>query len=138
MTGASVSWVEMLTKSRRLTREPEYRQVYDRGRASRFPALVCLALDRPGEPTRAGVVASRKVGDAVRRNRAKRRLREALRLIWPELAPRGWHVVVVATAATVTLEFGRLVEDLRTALAELGPLVGREGIPSEPPVENHR
>lgn len=128
----------MLPRSRRITRELEYRDVYDRGRASRFPALVCLAVDRPGEVTRAGVVASRKVGDAVRRNRAKRRLREALRLVWPELATHGWHVVVVATAATVTLDFGRLVEDLRTALSELGPLTGREGIPSEPPVENRR
>jgi ribonuclease P protein component len=128
----------MLPHERRLTRDQEYRDVYDKGRASRCPALVCLALDRPGQATRAGVVASKKVGDAVRRNRAKRRVREALRLVWPELAPTGWHVVVVATAATVTLDFGRLVEQLRSSLAELGPLTSRQGNPSEPHMESHR
>ena len=125
----------MLPRTQRLTREREYRAVYDRGRASRNPALVCLALAVPGEPTRVGVVASKKVGDAVRRNRAKRRLRSALRLVWPEVSP-GWHVVVVATAATVTLDFGDLVETLRQALREVGILSATEAFhDSEPPLE---
>jgi len=75
-----------------------------------------------GEPTRVGIVASKKVGDAVRRNRAKRRLREAIRLVWPELGSSGWHVVVIATPGTGTLDFGDLVEALRRGLSQVGVL----------------
>lgn len=86
--------------------------------------MVCLGLAVDGEPTRVGIVASKKVGDAVHRNRAKRRLREAVRLVWPELDASGWHVVVIATAATGTLDFGDLVEALRRGLAQVGVLAG--------------
>src|SRR5262249_4613626 len=112
----------MLPRRKRLTRERDYRAVYDRGRASRAPALVCLGLEVQGEPTRVGIVASKKVGDAVRRNRAKRRLREAVRLVWPEVGETGWHVVVIATSSTGTLDFGDLVESLRRGLAQVGVL----------------
>jgi len=112
----------MLPRHRRLTRERDYRAVYDGGRASRAPAVVCLALAAAGAPTLVGIVASRKVGDAVRRNRAKRRLREAVRVVWPELGDTGWHVVIIATAATGTLDFGDLVEALRRGLSQVGVL----------------
>jgi ribonuclease P protein component len=114
----------MLRRPLRLTREIEYRAVYDGGRSRRGEAMVCVALAQPGQPTRAGIVASRKVGDAVRRNRAKRRLREALRLVWPELPCTGWHLVLIATPVTVTLDYGRLVDDLRRSLSQLGVLAG--------------
>jgi ribonuclease P protein component len=87
---------------------------------------VTLALERPDKPTRAGVVASRRVGNAVHRNRAKRRLREALRLVWSDLPESGWNLVLVATAATVRLDYARVVADLRTHLRELGLLQAME------------
>lgn len=96
--------------------------MYDGGRARRGEGMVCIALECPGQETRAGVVASRRVGGAVQRNRAKRRLRQALRIVWPELPERDWHLVLVATPVTLRLEYGRLVDDLRQSLAELGPL----------------
>lgn len=120
----------MLPRPSRLTRERDYRAVYDRGRTSRSSALVCIGLELSGEPTRVGIVASKKVGDAVRRNRAKRRLREAVRLVWPELGPTGWHVVVIATPATGTLDFGDLVEALKNGLSNLGVLAPPGAPPS--------
>jgi ribonuclease P protein component len=54
---------------------------------------------------RVGVAASRTVGTAVKRNRAKRLLREAMKSLLPELAP-GWDLVLIArpALASSTLE----------------------------------
>jgi ribonuclease P protein component len=66
---------------------------------------------------RTGFTASRKVGGAVARNRAKRRLREAARAILPLYAREGHDYVLVARTATLTRPFAALLEDLATAIA---------------------
>ena len=110
----------MLARADRLTRGAEYRAVYDGGRSGRSEHLVCLVLGVPGERTRAGVVASRRVGGSVERNRAKRRLRHALRNLWTEIPAQGYHIVCIATRTTGKVDYGRLNEDLRRLLLELG------------------
>ena len=74
-------------------------------------------IGAPGEPglPQVGVVAGRKVGNAVSRNRAKRRIREALRSV--ELEPNTAYVVI-ASAAVVETDFGRLERWLEEAIAE--------------------
>jgi ribonuclease P protein component len=68
---------------------------------------------------RVGYTASRKVGFAVARNRARRRLRAAVAEIMPGCAAPGHDYVLVARAATLKRPYSALVEDLKTALRRL-------------------
>jgi ribonuclease P protein component len=69
-----------------------------------------------GESWRVGFTASRKVGNAVARNRAKRRLRAAASQLLPLLARQGHDYVLVARATTGTRPFEALLTDVTTAL----------------------
>ena len=67
-----------------------------------------------------GFTCSKKVGNAVARNRAKRRLREAARLILPKQGRAGWDYVLIGRAsATADRSFDQLQDDLIQALKKL-------------------
>ncbi len=68
---------------------------------------------------RVGYTASRKVGDAVLRNRAKRRLRAAAREVLRAEAVHGHDYVLIARTETVSRDFAMLKDDLRQALRRL-------------------
>lgn len=79
-------------------------------------------------PVRVGYTCSKKIGNAVARNRAKRRLREIARQVMPELARHGWDYVLVARpGATITRGFADLLSDLTDALSRIhdGPQAPR-------------
>jgi ribonuclease P protein component len=71
---------------------------------------------RKPDTVRYGVTASRKVGGAVKRNRAKRRLREAARAVLPLSAIAGNDYVLVARRETLVRPFDGLLADLARAL----------------------
>src|SRR5690606_10265723 len=73
----------------------------------------------PGGPIGLGLTASRKVGSAVVRNRARRRLREAARMLLPELGEPGVDYVLVARASAAAAPWPQLLDDVGNALIRL-------------------
>ena len=99
------------------------------------PGLILQGRERrdgEAEGLRAGYTCSKKVGNAVLRNRAKRRLRAAAAEVLPSAGRDGWDYVLIGKAdATVSRPFASLLQDLRTALERIhAPRKPREGTPS--------
>lgn len=112
----------------RLKRRGEFLAVAKGPRVPR-DAFVLQGNRRP-EPERAGTVGigltvTRKIGGAVVRNRARRRLREALRLTLPGPARPGHDYVVVARPAALTCPFARLRQELVASLEQMGRRLDR-------------
>jgi ribonuclease P protein component len=107
----------------RLKRRAEFLRVADSRRKSVTPGLILQALRQTAGDAmaaRVGFTASRKVGIAVERNRARRRLRAAVDRVMPLHAAPGHDYVLVARAATIGRPFAALLGDLETALRQLG------------------
>ncbi|HUI17660.1 MAG TPA: ribonuclease P protein component [Alphaproteobacteria bacterium] len=118
----------------RLTERSEFLRVAAARRRWVAPGLILQAYERkpadgvrvPAEIVRLGLTASRKVGGAVERNRARRRLREAARRLLPAGAAPGYDLVLVARGETLRRPFAALLTDLATALGRLGIARGPE------------
>ena len=83
-------------------------------------AVLIQARPRDENPlVRAGFTATKRIGGAVERNRAKRRLREAARLILPDLAHPGTDYVFIARGGVTTRPWPRLLDDVKSALLRL-------------------
>jgi ribonuclease P protein component len=84
-------------------------------------ALVAQGRGRAdgAETVRLGFTATRKIGGAVVRNRAKRRLREAARMLAPLHAKAGCDYVFIARGGTANRPWARLLDDMKTALIRL-------------------
>jgi len=95
------------------------------GKRFATPSLVLQARRRAAAETetqplaRFGFTATKSLGGAVVRNRARRRLKEAVRLTGPAHATQGYDYVLIARGGTVQRPFTELIKDLKRALAKV-------------------
>ncbi len=102
----------------RLTKRAEFLKVAAARRRWAAPGLVLEALrtDMDEAGLRVGLTVSRKVGGAVERNRARRRLRALARGVLPYDAKPGFDYVLIGRRATLTRPYDGLVADLKESL----------------------
>jgi ribonuclease P protein component len=82
-----------------------------------MPGLVLQALPRGDNgPARLGFTVTKKIGNAVIRNRTRRRLKEAARLVLAGHPVSGVDLVLIGREATARRDFAALQDDLRRAL----------------------
>jgi ribonuclease P protein component len=107
---------------RSLSNSRQFRKVLNTGtRARRDGVVVACAPAGHGGPPRIGLVAKVDRGRAVARNRARRRLREAVASVTPD---GGFDIVITAGPEAHELEFQKLVRMVREAMQEVGVTCG--------------
>ena len=121
----------------RLKRRAEFLRAAAQGRKFSTPGLVLQAVtDGQGE-TRIGFTCSKKVGNAVARNRARRRLKSAAAELMPSAAAPGNDYVLIGRTETLKRPYALLLQDLRLALKRVGALrAAGEGDAALPPTES--
>ena len=111
-----VSPTETFTASERIRRRTDFQQVYDKGVRLHGRLLTMFVL-RTGLPVgRLGIAATKKLGGAVVRNRAKRLIREVFRR---NKAAAGLDVVVIPRREALAVTFDALESEYRAVLARI-------------------
>lgn len=107
-----------------LSRPEEFARLAAGSVTRTHPLLVGRFLRTDLDRVRFGFATGRRLGGAVVRNRIRRRLREALRVMAPSFQP-GWDVLIIARPAIVEADHGALVGALRGVLRAGGVLGGQ-------------
>lgn len=99
----------------RLTSSTDFQRVRRLGKSYAHPLIVLIALPSETDTIRIGVAAGRAVGNAVQRNRAKRRLRAAIQP-WLESLPSGWDIVLIARQPVLEAPYDQVCFALHSLL----------------------
>ncbi len=114
----------LFPKSSRILKTKDFRRVYDEGikYSCRLFAAFCLDTTEPGRPTgaRIGFTVPRAMGKAVKRNRIKRRIREAIRLDLPSFGAQ-WDIVVNPRRTLMDAPFAEVRGEVRKLISRCKP-----------------
>lgn len=113
--GAKVCAKKNLPREWRLVRRAEFEAVYREGRRRSSATFLVFLRANGLERDRFGMSVKKALGNAVVRNRMRRRIREVLRLHREEILP-GWDVVIHPSRSVETLEFTKLEAELLALL----------------------
>jgi ribonuclease P protein component len=102
-----------------LNQNHDFKRLYYKGRSYVSPAMAVYVKQNRFAVNRLGVTASTKLGCAVKRNRARRRLKETYRLLEPKLKT-GFDVVIVARFPSIGSPIGQLNREMLSLLQRLG------------------
>lgn len=101
-----------------------FRRLYAKGKTAVSPTLALYVRGNGRRENRLGLTVGTKVGKAVRRNKVRRRIREAYRLHEDRVVP-GFDVVVVARTKAAFASYSQIERDLLRLLDKLGVLAPR-------------
>lgn len=104
-----------------LCKNYEFQRLYRKGSSAVRGTLVMYAAKGRKNQIRLGITAGKKIGGAVCRNRAKRRIRELFRITQAEISS-GTDICIVARGRILDAPYDKLVKDFRGALKELNLL----------------
>ncbi|WP_085831816.1 ribonuclease P protein component [Clostridium merdae] len=98
-----------------------FRRAYAKGKSFVSPILVTYVMKNRARRIRVGITTSKKTGNAVKRNRSRRIIREAARQMMPELTG-GYDLIFVARAKTPYVKSTDILCDMRKQLTQAGVL----------------
>ena len=109
-----------MKRAYRLRRPDQFQRVRRDGRSWGSALLTLNAAASKRRVSRCGFVVGKRVGKAVERNRARRRVREAVRLVYDRIAP-GWDLVfIVRSPDAATVEFTQIQAIVEQVLRRAG------------------
>jgi ribonuclease P protein component len=104
-----------------LKKNRDFRRLYNSPKNAAGPYVAVYVRRNRQNVNRLGITVSTKIGKAVKRNRARRRIREAYRLMEERLIP-GYDIVIVARAKCLTVPFSALMESMAELITKLGAM----------------
>ena len=99
----------------------DFRRVYAKGRSFVSPCLVTYVLKNRSGDLRTGITTSKKIGNAVKRSRSRRVIREAFRMLAKEVRP-GYDLIFVARGKTPTVKSTDVCRAMSRQLKDAGIL----------------